>query len=143
MTKTFVTGSKTFFTCYDDFRPKDTDTVVLTDDWLGNNIHTQLSAGPSCIFTWKPLTPEKFIEVTLKTKAPMSICKFLNPEFSKEIGFTIEHLKQLQSVRDRLDEKHLYLGVIFDAYINNNDFRLTDEQRLQAYEVYKKARKHR
>ena len=40
----------------------------------------------------------------------------------------------------RLDPKHQYEKVIFDAYLENKKFELTPEQRLQAYEIYKKSR---
>ena len=83
---------------------------------------------------------DEFIKYTLETKLPMTAGKFLIPEFNKQIGFTIEHLKKLASVFERIDKKHTYEKIIFDAYIENNDFILTDDQRMKAYEEYKKSR---
>ena len=41
---------------------------------------------------------------------------------------------------EKIDEKHRYEKVIFDSYVENDGFFLTDEQRLRAYEEYKMAR---
>ena len=39
-----------------------------------------------------------------------------------------------------LDDKHAYYKVIFNAYISNNAFYLTDEQRDAAFKLYQEAR---
>lgn len=85
------------------------------------------------------MSPEEFITVTLHCSA-ITLGKFLVPEFNKEIGFTISHLKQLKPLVDKLDNKHLYEKVIYDSYILNNDFYLTEDQLMQAYNEYKKYR---
>ena len=41
---------------------------------------------------------------------------------------------------ENMDSKHTYEKIIADAYIENNDFFLTDEQRDLAYAEYKKTR---
>lgn len=46
----------------------------------------------------------------------------------------------LKRIRDKLDDKHLYEAIIFDSYIENNAFKLSNEQLLKAYDVYKKYR---
>ena len=70
----------------------------------------------------------------------MEVGKFLVPEFIKEVGITIDHLKQLSSLIERLDDQHKYEKVIYDSYIANNDFTLTDEQLNDAYNTYLKYR---
>lgn len=87
------------------------------------------------------MTADEFVEYTLSSKVPMSAGKFLVKEFCDEIGFTLEHLKKLESVFDRLDDKHKYEKVIYDAYVANGEYSLTDAQRLAAYESYKEVRK--
>ena len=67
----------------------------------------------------------------------MQLGKFLVPAFVEAIGFTIEDLKKLQPLADNLDDKHKYEKVIYDSYIQNNDFTLTDEQLQKAYLEYK------
>ena len=39
-----------------------------------------------------------------------------------------------------MDDKHKYEKLIYDAYLKNNDFVLTDEQRIDAFNEYKKER---
>ena len=70
----------------------------------------------------------------------MVIGKFLVPEFCDAIGFTIEDLPKLEVLVTRLDEKHLYEKIIYDSYIENNAFVLTDRQRDQAYKSYLESR---
>ena len=70
----------------------------------------------------------------------MRVGKFLVPEFAEYIGLTIDDLKKLDSMFEELDEKHQYEVLIYNSYIDNNGFFLTDEQRDEAYRVYKEAR---
>lgn len=67
----------------------------------------------------------------------MQLGKFLVPAFVEAIGFTIENLKRLQPLVDSLDDKHKYEKVIYDSYIENGEFKLTDEQLQKAYLEYK------
>jgi hypothetical protein len=86
-------------------------------------------------------TAQEYIDWALKSKVGMVIGKFLIPEFVAQIGMSIDDLKQLAPLVDRLDDKHKYEKNIYDSYILNNDFYLTEEQRLKAYESYKESRK--
>lgn len=139
--KTIIVGSKAFFNDIKDFKSKDTDRVVLVDNPVGFKFVRQTSGSGKCLFEWKRMSAEQFLEYTLKTRLPMSVGKFLVKEFCDEIGFTFEHLKQLAPIFEKLDEKHQYEKMIFEAYMENGDFTLTEEQRLKAYENYKKVRK--
>ena len=138
--KQFVVGSNAFFKCYEDFNPHDNDKLVLVKSLPNNQITYQLRLKGNCIFVWKYIQPEEFIEFHKKHRTGIYIGKFLIPEFVKEIGFTIDNLKQLNFLLDKLDEKHQYEKIIYDSYIENNDFYLTDEQRLKAYNKYKSER---
>lgn len=89
-----------------------------------------------CLFKWRKMTPEEFIAYTLTSKLPMELGKFLVPEVAEYLGFTIDHLKQLKPVAERLDPKHRYEKIIYDAYIQNNGWTLTEDQRHQAYLEY-------
>ncbi len=133
-------GSRYFFDKMEGFSSKDIDILELVDNPLTFKISYQLSGKGKCIFKWKRMTPKEFISISLKRNCPMELGKFLVSEFCKEIGFTINDLKQLQILRDALDDKHKYEAVIFDAYIENNDFYLTEEQLQKAYNEYKKYR---
>ena len=93
-----------------------------------------------CLFKWRKMSADEFVDYTLNSKLPMEIGKFLVPEVAQYLGFTIEHLKRLEPVVKRLDPKHQYEKTIYDAYIQNNGYWLTAEQRQQAYMEYKASR---
>lgn len=90
-----------------------------------------------CLFKWRKMSADEFVEYTLHSKLPMEIGKFLVPEVAEYLGITLDHLKRLKPVVDRLDKKHLYEKIIYDSYIENNGFVLTNEQRETAYKLYK------
>lgn len=135
-----LTGSTYFFGDYPDFKSKDTDYVLLADEPKGFENVRQTSTS-YCLFEWRRMTPDEFIAYALDNGPAMQLVKFLTPEFCAETGFTIAHLKRLAPLAERLDEKHRYAKIIFDAYIANGAFALTDAQRLEAYASYKSARK--
>ena len=70
----------------------------------------------------------------------MSVGKWLVPEFCEEVGFGVDDLPKLQPLIDCLDERHMYEKIIYEAYLENKSFTLTDEQRKKAYELYLSAR---
>lgn len=149
MSDLYLSGSALFFSCYKDFTPHDIDliSIVEPDDVL---LHLQMHArlfpykGIE-IFLWKRTTKDEYLEfLSIKKNQDIqlkgSFMSFLTPEFLKEIGFTIEDLKQLDFIIELLDDKHKYERLIYNYYIYNNDFYLTDDQRLTAYTEYKKER---
>lgn len=140
MSKKILVGSSVFFNEIEGFQPKDRDHVILVEKPVGYDFVRQTTSSKSCIFEWRKMTPEQFVEYSLRKGPAMQIGKFLVPEFVQEIGFTIEHLKKLKPLAERLDERHKYEKVIYDAYIENGAFELTEEQRSKAYEQYKLAR---
>ena len=133
-----LVGSNVFFKDIKGFNSKDIDILELVDNPTGFKYQRQFRFKDKCVFQWKRMSPEKFIEVTLQNNTPMEMGKFLVPEFNKEIGFTINHLKKLQPLVDNLDDHHKYEKVIYDSYIANNDFTLTEDQLNEAYKMYLK-----
>jgi hypothetical protein len=83
---------------------------------------------------------DEFIDITLKRNIPMEIGKFLVPEFIQKFSLTIEKLKRLQPLVDNLDDKHKYERIIYNSYIKNNGFFLSEDQLTNAYLEYKKYR---
>ena len=137
----FLVGSNVFFKGYfEDFVSKDVDTVILEKNPSGYINVRQLHFKDRCIFQWRRMDKEEFIEVSLLRSLGMELGKFLVPEFARELEMTIEDLKRLQPLADKLDENHLYEKVIYDAYIENGCWTLTDKQRMDAYRVYKKCK---
>ena len=139
--KTIIVGSTYFFKDIEGFKSKDIDRVVLVDNPNGFNYVRQTSGSGSCLYEWKRMNADEFVDFTLKSNIPMSVGKFLVKEFCEEIGFTITHLIKLAPQFNKLDDKHTYEKIIYDAIISNNSWTLTEEQLTSAYEEYKKYRK--
>lgn len=133
-------GSKYFFSCYDNFVSKDIDEleIIETTDFMQVR---QLTGQGKCLFQLKKhSSKEEYINWALKSKNGMVVGKFLIPEFCEAIGFTIEDLPKLKVLVTRLDDKHMYEKIIYNSYIENNAFILTDSQREQAYKSYLESR---
>lgn len=136
----FRVGSTYFFSQYPDFTAGDIDEVEFEEHpkLYKNVLQFRKHDKTHCLFKWRLMTPDEFVEYTLSSKLPMELGKFLVPEVADYLGFTLDHLKKLSPVAERLDAKHRYEKVIFDSYLHNGGFFLTDEQRLKAYTEYKK-----
>lgn len=145
--KTITVGSNAFFkNSIPDFHSDDMDKVILIDNPLDFKISRQirlLKPVKQCIFEIKRFPKEILIENVLKTKCPMDVGKFLVPEFIKEIDMTIEDLLKLKPVIKNIDDRHSYEKLIFNYYIENNDFYLTDEQLKEVYNEYKIKRQYK
>ena len=78
------------------FTPKDIDVLLLIDEPKEFEIHRHTTLfNRKCIFEWKRMSADEFVDITLKTNLPMQVGKFLVPEFNESIGFTIEHLRKI------------------------------------------------
>ena len=137
--KDILVGSSYFFQGKENFKSKDKDYVTLVDNPCEFKYVRQTSSS-YCLFEWKRMTADEFVTYALSKGPAMQLGKFLVKEFVEEIGFTINHLKQLQPLVDNLDKKHLYEKVIYNAYIENNKFELTEDQLNVAYTSYLEAR---
>jgi hypothetical protein len=135
-----LTGSTYFFSCYPDFNSHDIDEVeIIETEQFKYQRH--LSGQGKCLFQLKKRnTVEEYIQAALTGSIGMAICNFLVPEFCEEIGFKITDLHHLQPLVDRLDKKHMYLKFIYDSYLANGAFVLSEEQRIAAYKNYKESR---
>lgn len=132
-------GSNYFFNKYDDFKSTDIDKIELVDTNEFKEKRIIRGQGKD-YFYLKRKPKDQLIQDALKSDLPMVVGKFLIPEFNKRINFTIEDLPKLQPLIDKLDEKHKYEEIIYNAYIENKSFTLTEEQRDAAYRRYKEAR---
>lgn len=138
----FRVGSTYFFSEYPDFHPSDIDEVEFEEHprLYKNVMQFRKKDGSRCYYKWRKMSADEFVEYTLNSKLPMEIGKFLIPEVNDYLGFTFDHLKKLSSVAERLDDRHAYEKIIYDSYMQNNGFYLTQEQRDRAYIEYKKRR---
>ena len=132
-------GSNYFFSQYKDFKSTDIDKIdiVNTSDFKDKRIIR--GQGKDYIFL-KRKPKEELIQDALKSSLALVVGKFLIPEFNKQIGFTIEDLPKVQPLIDRLDDKHKYEKIIYEAYLENKEFSLTQKQRDAAYASYKESR---
>ena len=141
--KEFKIGSSIFFDSYSDYTQKDIDILAITDLSLFGKQMMNMKLKEKDIFFMCLDENSIMIDKTLESGVNMRAGKFLSPEFAEYIGLTIEDLKRLKPMFDDIDEKHRYEKVIFDSYVENNGFFLTDEQRLRAYDEYKRERPER
>lgn len=139
--KTILVGSTYFFAGIEGFKSKDIDRVVLIDNPAGFTNIRQTSGNGFCLYEWRRMSADEFVELTLNSTLPMSVGKFLVKEFCAAIGFSIQHLKKLAPQFEKLDNKHKYEKIIFESIIKNNSWDLTSEQINAAYSEYKKYRK--
>lgn len=139
MSKILV-GSKYFFSCYEDFEPHDEDWIEIIDTTEFKQMR-QISGQGKCLFQMKRHnTAQEYVNWALECQSGMVIGKFLVPEFNAAIGLSMADLKQLSPLIERLDDKHKYEEIIYNAYIENDCFVLTPEQRFAAYQSYKNSR---
>ena len=137
----FPIGSSVFFSDYEDYTAKDNDKLCIMDNFPIKDTNVlNLKLNGDDVFFYKNMSKDEFIKDTIDSKVPMRVGKFLSPEFCKYIGFEISDYAKLNEVFNNLDDRHQYEKIIRDAYIENNSFTLTDEQRLKAYEEYKGKR---
>ena len=137
----FPIGSSVFFSNYEDYTAKDNDKLCIMDNFPIKDTNVlNLKQNGDDVFFYKNMSKDEFIKDTIDSKVPMRVGKFLSPEFCKYIGFEISDYAKLNEVFNNLDDRHQYEKIIRDAYIENNSFTLTDEQRLKAYEEYKGKR---
>ena len=133
----FLVGSAYFFKGLNNFTPKDIDYVIIEDNpKYYNNTMTVRGRGQDIMF-FKNRSKQDFIKMSLQSKLPMVVGKFLIPEFNQYIGFTLDDLKLLQPQFDKMDKKHLYEVFIYKCYLENNNFTLTQEQLKESFEIYK------
>ncbi len=134
-----VMGSRYFFGSYPDFKSHDFDfvEVLTTNEFLKKRV---IRGQGKDIIQLRRKPKRELIEDALNEPLPMVVGKFLIPEFCAEIGFTIEDLPKIKPLLDKIDEKHSYELIIYESYLENGSFTLTEEQRLKAYECYKKYR---
>lgn len=139
----FRVGSTAFFSQYSDFVPGDVDEVEFEDKpkLYRNVIQFRKTDKTRCLFKWRKMSADEFVEYVLHSKLPMEIGKFLVPDVAGYLGFTMDHLRKLKPIMDNLDERHTYEKVIYDSYLLNGGFFLTQEQRNDAYKEYKKTHK--
>ena len=135
-----LVGSRAFFEGLNDFKSKDTDILELVDNPIGFKNQRQFKFKDKCVFQWRRMPVNEFISVTLSNNVPMEVGKFLVPEFIEVMNITLDDLKKLEPLFNKLDDKHKYEKIIYDSYMSNRNFVLTEDQLNEAYKEYLKYR---
>ena len=138
--KRIVVGSMAFFSSFDDFKPHDTDILIIMDNPPKNKSYQYTKVRNIDYFIYKNKPKNEFIHFFITTNLPMRASIFLIPEVVELFGVTINDLELLQNVFYHMDDKHSYIKLIYDFYIQNNGFYLTEEQLKAVYEDYKNKR---
>ena len=140
----YIVGRNAFFTGMADFCPSENDRIILVDDASECGIpfktHSEMRLKGNCYFFYKRLPKGEMIDNWSASRDSMVVGDFLVPAVARGLGLTTEDLRRLEDVMALLYDRHKYEEVIFHAYLENNDFVLTDEQRQEAFESYNKYR---
>lgn len=141
--KEILVGSDVFFKGMPGFHVNHPDIiskVYIDDDPTDYDFEKDYMEDNTHKIRWRNMSKDELIEYHKSLYRGRYIGKFLVPEYSEYIGMTIDDLKKLSHLIDFLDDRHKYEGIIYNSYIENNGFFLTDEQRNRAYEEYKRER---
>ena len=138
----FKVGSRAFFEGMPGFEPNDLDEVEFEDEPVlyRDKMQFRKKDGTRCLFKWRRMSADEFVEHALRSDLPMEAGKFLVPEVAEYLGITMDHLKKLGPVFERMDDRHAYERSIFEAYVKNNAFELTEYQKAYSYGLYIKTR---
>jgi hypothetical protein len=137
----YTVGSRYFFETYPDYESKDHDILIIEDPPFMPYNHMMIIRGQGKdVFRYRPHTADEFINYTLELNVPMVIGKFLIKEFCEDWGITIDHLKKLKNLAEKMDDKHEYVKYIYNVFVDNNRFELTQEERDEAYSIYKRSK---
>lgn len=139
MNEQYITGSYAFFKDIEGFEGRDKDIVIFDTEQDGSFTYT--SEKDKDIFIWKQDTAEEMIAFMNKgLLLPSAVIVFLVPDIITRVGMTVELLPSIKPLIDKLDDAHKYIKVIYNAYVENNNFTLTNEQLMAAYDEYNRER---
>lgn len=144
--KKINTGSRAFFGNMPDYSSHDCDVLLVLDEWPEEITDTRFSCrATKCdAFFIKQMTKEEYIAETLETGDTRRVFYYMLPDFAELIGLTVDDLKRVEPVVRKLTgTRHQWYITIYEAYVANGGFFLTDEQREAAYEVFKRVRPRR
>ena len=139
----FLTGSKYFFGNCEGYEPTitDTDYIEIIENADFRRIRLIHDENGFEVYQWALRPKAQIFEEFEHFPNSTAVCSLLVPEFNEVFGITYLDLIKVENVINNLTGKLSYYKVIYDAYMKNGSFVLTDEQRQAAYEVYKKNKK--
>lgn len=138
--KQFEIGSSAFFSGMEGYGGKGSDTLLIERDPVGFKTWRE-SSGPCSVVEWREMGKDEFIEATLSFDRPELAGKFLITEFAEWLQMTADNLKKLDGLFSKMEGKQAYLRKIYEYYIENGKFELSEEQKKEAYSIYQEYRK--
>lgn len=138
-----ITGSEVFFSGIEGFTPHDHDAIQIVDARDVNFLFRRqmFDHSDNTDTFYVVMQPkEAYIKWAAKFAIGTTLGQFLTPAFCEVFGITVADLVKLKPLRDRLDRRHHYQAIIYDAYLENGSMTLTDEQRTAAYTDYLQSR---
>jgi hypothetical protein len=142
--KEFEIGSQSFFKEKMNYFNKLSDILYIVDKGDGYNFISSTDySGRTEVYLVKR-NKNELIDWVLNNslEANLEIGKFLVKEVIDYLDITIDDLKLFDSIFSNLSDKFEYEKIIYDSYIENNSFDLTEEQLNKAYESYKESRQN-
>ena len=148
MTRKFLIGSRAIFSGYKDFESisTDYDWLIIEDEPSKDYIlydEDDEMVGKNHYIRWKNIPKEELLHFHKGCYTGTFIQKFLCPEYAEYLNLTIEELMSIGHMVNYLDDDHTYEKIVYDSYVENHGFFLTEEQKEKAYEEYKNARQKR
>lgn len=140
--KDFVIGSTYFFKEIDGFKTKDTDHFVITNNPINKNILiSNVKLGnDDLIIVSQETSVEQLFDYSKNGNA-LTCGKWLIPEICEYYSVSFDDVKRELGYRfKQMDDLRKYEECIYNSYCENDSMTLTDEQRMKAFEIYKKYR---
>lgn len=136
----FLVGSRAFFSGLEGFSSDNRNFVKLVTNSAPLRIESKLSVHGNIVYRLLREPASVMVQKAVESGNGLLLGNFLVPAFAKEIGLTIDDLKKLQPLLSALGNRHSYQAVIYNCYLTNGSFSLTNEQRTEAYKTYLSAR---
>lgn len=138
---TYRIGSSYFFGNCEGYKEKDRDELCIMDTFRIERTNVlNLKRGKGDVFFYRDMDKEGFISDALESGVPMRAGKFLVREFAEHLGMDMGDLRKLDRLFNSMDDKHTYEKIIYEAYLANDGFYLTEDQLAEAYGEYRKKR---
>ncbi len=141
MNNRILVGSRAFFSGIEGFKTDNRNFIKLVNNSAALQVESKLSIHSNITYRMLREHATLMVDKAVESNNALLLGNFLVPQVAKEIGLTIQHLKDLLPLADHLPAKLAYQSIILQAYIENGSFSLSAEQRANAYAAYCSARK--
>lgn len=135
-------GSSYFFNSLDEHHDLHVDKIALVDNttngwWKYIDVY-----GGATHYEWQKHTIGEWVDKLTSTNDNIRVSTFLVPDFINQIkdNLTIEeYFNKIKPLFNNLEDKYSWVVYVYNAYLNNKAFVLTDAQRESAYKMYKEG----